>query len=115
MRSQPGFAPENFTPTAASTVVDAGSHAKWRGGKGERLEFNDIILQQSPKIKLQVLDEDVGSADDLLGEATVDLSAMQATEWMETVVALSINDRATNCGQLKLVLEWRPTTVPTAS
>lgn len=58
-----------------STVDDGGSAPKWNGGAGESFLFEG--QEQPPTaVRVSVWDEDVGSASDLIGDCSVDLTAV---------------------------------------
>ena len=94
-----------------STIHDGGAAPRWDASAGEGLLV--LALAGAPAaLGVQVWDEDVGSADDLIGTAVVPLAVLQepngvAKSWSAQAAWHDLLDgKGAGTGRVRLGLEW---------
>ena len=89
-----------------TTIAGGGSSPRWRGGKGETLEFEDV--RPDGAVVFQAWDEDRGSDDDLIGQCRVDLAELVGSQgFLDTWRDLAPEDGGTITGRMRVVVAWR--------
>jgi hypothetical protein len=88
-----------------SVIAGGGSSATW--GQGEILEFWPTC-SGIPTVRLTAYDEDVGSANDELGMAQLNLSLQDAESRWERKEWYPLKHNGKDAGAVHAVIEWDP-------
>ena len=90
-----------------ATLDGAGASPIWGHGLGERFEF--FCIDMPLMFKMQAYDEDVGSADDLIGTVEYTIDSHDPEEiWTEDVWIDLKNDGGKDAGLIHCLLRWSP-------
>lgn len=87
------------------TLNGAGANPIWCGGDGEKLYWN--LAEAPPHLDVTVYDEDVGSADDLIGQCRIPLKQhLSNSAWVQEAWFQLEDIKERSAGRVKLRLEW---------
>jgi hypothetical protein len=95
----------------SSTVSDGGAAPTWLDGEGETVSFECTTLPS--EVYLHVYDEDLLSADDLIGSYTIrlveDPSFARGVDWTMPATWVQLTDsKGKSMGELHISLQWAP-------
>lgn len=90
-----------------TTLEGAGSSPAWGHGMGERFDF--FCIEMPPYLHLTAYDEDIGSADDLIGTVNHPLESHDPSEvWSEDTWIDLTNSDGKDAGRVHCLLRWSP-------
>ena len=88
-----------------TTLDDGGSECEWDGGNGETLSF-DCNVAGVPVMEVQAWDADVGTADDLIGSAVLNLRDRGADEPWTVDQWITLTRKGKESGSVHLKIGW---------
>jgi hypothetical protein len=90
----------------SSTTTDGGAAPVWGSGAGETQLFDHADIPNA--VRIDVFDEDIGSASDLIGSRTVDFTGhikleqdWHSASWFEIT-----DEKGELAGEVHLILRW---------
>ena len=93
--------------TFKTRTIDGGGEAPvWEGG-GELFEFYPVT-RGVPTIHLSCYDEDVGSADDLIGSLVVNKTGYSSEEAWTLIDWLPLRRKGKDAGEVHISVEYDP-------
>jgi Ca2+-dependent lipid-binding protein len=94
--------------TQRTTIIDdGGSACEWNGGSGETLSF-DGTMAGIPTVQIGAWDFDLGSANDLIGSATLNLRDRDADKKWNYDSWVTLGRKGKECGQVHVNIVWDP-------
>ena len=90
-----------------TTLEGAGSSPAWGHGMGERFDF--FCIEMPPYLRLQAYDEDIGSADDVIGTVDYMIDSHDSSEiWSEDTWVDLTHPDGKDAGRVHCLVRWSP-------